>query len=335
MKKNALFCEILGIILASISCKSILRPSAVQNEGGSYAGEQVSGMSDQGSGGGFVFFKKTGSTNYVAIQEPESLSSKVIARRIVLTSLVAGCSHISMPPSLSETKQTEDYTYVPVSMITALLVDTACFPYKIAISYKCSEDVVCFEGNVEVSIEDLIDIPEELKVPIKLNDVSQTDSKETVEITVDLIPSNSTVKVADFFNEECVSLEANNQNNQPRGFKIKVLEDCYDSFYKSYSVDGFEYDMFDSPSEESLVRCDRSIRKSKDLSFLDSGDKLIVIKSLNVDGRVYRGKQLNYSELILSIPVDNKFSIEYQRAESVDGNLRCYQGSKSWKRVGL
>ncbi len=335
MKKIGVFLGILGIILASISCKSILRSSGNYNDGISYTGEQVAQGSNQGSDSDFSIFRQTGSTTYTAIQEPEFLSSKVIARRILLNSLISGCSSISVPPSLSEDKQDGDYTYAPLSKIPPLLVDTACFPYKVAVSYKCSDDVLCFEGSSEVSIEDLIDIPEELKVPVKLNSVSDTGSQKEAQITVDLIPMNSMVRVVDFFNEECINLEFSNQKHQPRGFKIKVLDDCYDSFYKSYSVDGFEYDMFDAPSEEHLVRCDRAVRKSKNLSNLDSGDKLIFIKSLNVDGRSYHGKELDYSELIMSISVDKNFSIGYQRAENVNGNLRCYQGNKSWKRIDL
>ena len=324
----------VGIILGIISCKNIQRPSGIQEGINSSTSGVVISQDDSGiQTQGVELVSDTSFTRtdlrQQGIKEPEGLSSQVVARNITLTSEVFGCSSVEVPPRVSSDPV---YTYAPSSKINPIIVDTACFPYELKVSYKCKDSSICYEGSSRVSIEDFVDVPEGLKVPVKVNP-SREESLNIQEIAVDLVLTESVVKVIDFFNDECLDLEYALGTSPNKGYRLKVLPDCYDSFYKSYSVDGFEYDMFDKNSEEVTVRCDRSFKNLQNLGSLDNGDKLVIIKSLQIDDESYQGKQLNFSELLLSVKVNTKFSVGYERAENIEGTLHCFRGNKSWKKI--
>ena len=266
----------------------------------------------------------------VGITEPQDIRARVVARTIEFDSSISGCENIRVPPRLSEESKTEEYTFASPSQIRPIAVDTACFPYKLTVSYKCDDLKTCFEGSVNVSIEDYAEIPQELKIPVKVNPTDKESGLRTQEISVNVLPSTDIVRVMDFFNEDCVKLDNSSTQSLKTGARLKILPDCYDSFYKSYSVGGFEYDMFDQGSEETLIKCGKTVKGLE--TSLDSGDFYVMIKDLYVDGVSYKGKHLNFMELVLSHEVDRKFSVGYQRIENLNGSLKCYRGTKSWEK---
>ena len=339
LKNRVMIVLLILISLISFSCKSINRST----ESGSMLrdGSAVSANINVSDSNG----EKVKKIKHQLIKESEYIKENATARRIVLSSQVPGCESVTIPVSLGD-RVSQKYTSFSLKEEEPIKALISCFPYTLEVFYQCNSDEhswmqPCFEGkSAPISIERFADIPEYIDVVVSVSPSKDRGDLRMQNVSVRIALVDRVTRLIDFLDEECMTDSSNQLISKANQSFYRLSSACLDTFYKSYTVDGFEFEMFGS-NQDIKTKCKLDQSSLKSQSVLNSSFGVVndsdiknsydfIISGFIIDGSSYKIDRKHPLDLLLGYYVNKSLTVEFERMELSDGKLRCYKNIKSW-----